>query len=156
MTSECLTCELMARRDTGDVPLWDRIHRTPYWDVVHSYNSALPGWLVLIARRHIAALDEMTEAEAAELGTLIHKVSVALKTATGCTKTYAVQFAEAAGHAHVHFHIVPRMADLPDDYRGPNVFKYLDAPPEARVSEAAMNTIAAKVQALLNELIVQD
>lgn len=47
----CKTCELIAR-------LWDCIHRAQFWDVVHSYNTALPGWLVLVARRHIAEMAE--------------------------------------------------------------------------------------------------
>src|SRR5690349_2890677 len=56
----CHTCDLLKRRDEGNAPLWDCIYRTPYWDVVHSYNTALPGWLVLVARRHIAAIAELT------------------------------------------------------------------------------------------------
>ena len=141
----CYTCELIERRDRGDAPLWDNIYRTRYWDVVHSYNTALPGWLVLIARRHIAAIDELTEAEAAELGSLIRLVSIALKQVTGCLKTYVIQFAEAPQHPHVHFHVVPRMADQPDDHKGPDVLKYLGVPVEARVSEAEMNRIALEI-----------
>ena len=105
---KCYTCELIARRDAGQAPPWDCIHRSQYWDVVHSYNTALPGWLVLVARRHIEAIDEMTEDEAVELGLLMRRVSVALKQTTGCVKTYVLQFAEAAEHPHVHFHIIPR------------------------------------------------
>lgn len=59
----CKTCELIATRDTGTAPLWDCIYRTPLWDVAHSYNTALPGWLVLVARRHIVSLDELTDPE---------------------------------------------------------------------------------------------
>jgi diadenosine tetraphosphate (Ap4A) HIT family hydrolase len=33
-----------------------------------------------------------------------------------------VQFAEHAEHPHVHFHIIPRMADLPDDHRSTGIF----------------------------------
>lgn len=146
----CKTCELIAARDAGTAPLWDSIHRTRFWDVVHSYNTALPGWLVLVARRHIAAIDEMTEDEAVELGVLMRRVSVALKEVTGCVKTYVIQFAEAAEHPHVHFHIIPRMADQPEDRRGPNVFGYMGVSGEERVSEAAMNEIAARVRHLLS------
>ncbi|MHB8629680.1 MAG: HIT family protein [Aggregatilineales bacterium] len=142
----CHTCELIARRNSGSAPLWDNIYRTPYWDVVHSFNTTLLGWLVLIARRHIAAVDEMTEAEAVELGQMIRRVSIALKEAIGCAKTYVIQFAEAAGHQHVHFHVVARMADLPEDFRGPLVFRYLGVPEDKRVSEAAMNELAVKVR----------
>ncbi|MEJ2747281.1 MAG: HIT family protein [Anaerolineae bacterium] len=149
--TRCYTCELTARRHAGQAPLWDDIYHTAHWDVAHAYNTALPGWLVLVARRHIEALDELTEAEAIELGLLIRHVSAALKAATGCRKTYVVQFAEAAEHPHVHVHIIPRMADQPEDRRGPQIFAYLGVPEEARVHEAMMNEIAAKVRHSLHQ-----
>lgn len=145
----CMTCQLVARRDASAAPLWDCIHRTRYWDVVHSYDTALPGWLVIVARRHIAALHELTTPEAAELGVLIRQVSLALRDVTGCLKTYVIQFAEAAGHPHVHFHIVPRMADQPEEYRSMKIFAYLGVPAAERVSEERMNEIAARVRLLL-------
>jgi hypothetical protein len=36
-----------------------------------------------------------------------------------CQKTYVMMFAEKAGFTHVHFHVVPRMDDFPDDRIGP-------------------------------------
>jgi diadenosine tetraphosphate (Ap4A) HIT family hydrolase len=147
--SHCYTCELAARRHAGQAPLWDDIYHTEYWDVVHSYNTALPGWLVLVARRHIEALDEMTEAEAVELGQLIRRVSLALKAVTGCLKTYVVQFAEAAEHPHVHVHIIPRMADQPEDRRGPQIFAYLGVTDAERVAEDRLNDIAVQVRGFL-------
>ncbi len=147
--SSCMTCTLLARRDAGVAPLWDAIYRGAAWDVVHSYNTSLPGWLVLVARRHITALDALTEAEAIELGLLIRRVSVALKAVTGCAKTYVIQFAEAAEHPHVHVHIVPRMADMPEDRRSLGVFGYLGVPETERVPEEAMNAIAAAVRRIL-------
>jgi diadenosine tetraphosphate (Ap4A) HIT family hydrolase len=62
----CKTCELLARRDAGLAPVWDNIHRTRHWDVVHSFNTALPGWLVLVCRRHVEAVHNLTGEEAAE------------------------------------------------------------------------------------------
>lgn len=149
--TDCHTCELVQLRDQGTAALWDSIYRTPYWDVVHAYNTSLPGWLVLVSRRHIAAIDEMTEAEALELGSLIRRVSLALKAQTGCIKTYVAQFAEAQGHHHVHFHVVPRMADQPDDHKGPQIFKYLGVADNERVSEEAMNRIALAVRQALSQ-----
>ena len=90
----CKTCEMTVRRRLGQAPLWDNIYQTEFWDVVHAYNSALPGWLVLVVQRHIESLDELTEQEAAELGPLIRRVSLSLKSVIGCKKTYVIQFAE--------------------------------------------------------------
>ena len=145
----CLTCDLVRRRDRGDAPPWDSIVRTAHWDVVHSYNTSLPGWLVLVARRHITAIDELTDEEAAELGVLLRRASAALRQVTGCGKTYVCQFAEQAEHPHVHFHVIPRLADQPDDRRGPRVFGYLGVPDEERIGEERMNAIAAEVRRLL-------
>lgn len=148
-TQPCLTCDLLARRDRGEAPLWDSIHRAAHWDLVHSYNTSLPGWLVLVARRHIEAIDELTDEEAAELGVLLRRTSVALRAVVGCAKTYVIQFAEAAEHPHVHFHVIPRMADMPAERRSLGVFGYLGVPAEERVSEARMNEIAVGVRAAL-------
>jgi len=150
--AECLTCQLVKRRDAGEAPVWDSIYRTAYWDVVHSYNTSLLGWIVLVARRHIVAVDELTEAEAIELGELIRKVSVALKELVGCTKTYIAQFAEAAEHPHVHFHVVARLPNQPDAYRGPNIFKYLGVPAEERISEGAMDKLSLEIRNRLPSL----
>jgi diadenosine tetraphosphate (Ap4A) HIT family hydrolase len=149
---DCHTCELTVERDGGNAPLWDSIYRSEYWDVVHAYNTSLLGWLVLVARRHVAAIDELSEAEAVEMGKLVRQLSIILKAQVGCTKTYVIQFAEAPRHQHVHFHIVPRMADQPDDHKGPHIFKYLGVPDEERVSEAAMNDLALKIRRNLLEM----
>ena len=145
----CKTCELIARRNAGTAPLWDDIQRTQFWDIVHSYNTALPGWLVLVVRRHIEAVDELTEDEAVELGQLVRRVSIALREVTGCLKTYVIQFAEQPDHPHVHFHIVPRMVDQPEDRRGPQVFGYLGVPAEDRVTEERMTELSAQIQGIL-------
>lgn len=147
--NHCKICELIARRDAGLAPLWDNIHRTPFWDVVHSYNTSLPGWLVLVPRRHIEAVDELTDEEAVELGVFLRRVSGALKDVVGCAKTYVMQFAESAGHTHVHFHVVPRMADQPEERRATNIFGYLNVSEDERVSEERMNEIARQVRLLL-------
>jgi diadenosine tetraphosphate (Ap4A) HIT family hydrolase len=47
------------------------------------------------------------------------RLSRALRAVTGCVKTHVVQFAEAERFSHVHFHVIPRMADLPFQRRGP-------------------------------------
>ena len=157
-TNPCETCTRIIARNQGTAPLWDAIYRTDCWDVVHSYNTSLPGWLVLIARRHIEAIAELTPPEAVELGLLIQRVSQALQATTGCIKTYVIQFAEAADHPHVHFHVVPRMADQPPERRGPHIFGYLGVADHERIDEATMNDIARHVRERLetNEHVVDN
>ena len=145
----CKTCQLVSERDLGKAPLWDCIYRTGHWDVVHSYNSSLAGWLVLVARRHIEAIAELTPEEALECGTLLRQVSIALQKVTGCEKTYVIQFAEHPEHPHVHFHVIPRMIDQPEEKRSTGIFNYLGVSEEERVSEATMNNISQKVRDIL-------
>ena len=141
----CLTCELIERRDAGAVPVWDCIERTPNWDVVHAFGTALEGWLVLVARRHFAAVSELTDDEAAELGPLIKRVSLALEQVTGCEKTYVVQFAEKERHRHVHVHVIPRAPGLPDELQGHRVFALLGVEDDRAVSEERMTVVAERV-----------
>lgn len=146
----CRTCEMTARRDRGDAPPWDSIIRTPHWDVVHAYDTSHEGWLVLVLRRHIHALAEMTDEEAAELGPLVRDVSVALERVLGVPRTYAVQLAEHPLHPHVHVHLIARPDDLPKHHRGPGIFALLGVPKFSRVTEERMDEIALAVRAELS------
>ncbi len=142
MSSACYACE----QSGPDAPLRERFVREDGWRVAHDFNSSLEGWLVLAPLRHVLALDELTAEEATALGGLVRKASIALKAVTGCEKTYVMLFAEAEGFAHLHVHVVPRLADQPDDRRGPAVFGYLkDGRPlsAARRDEVARSLLAA-------------
>ena len=149
--SSCHTCDLVARRDAGDAPPWDCILRTPGWDLAHVFGSDVEGWLVLVVRRHILALADLTDDEAAELGPLIKRVSAALRAVTGCEKTYVAQFAEHPNHPHVHVHLIARPADLADEHRGPAIFSGRSGLESDRcVTEDRMNEIAAALRAELS------
>ena len=151
-TEDCHICERIGWRDAGQAPLWDAILRTEHWDVVHSYNSELLGWIVLIPHRHIESLAGLNEAECQEMSTLIRQLSQALEQVTGCAKTYLMQFSEQAGHKHLHLHLVPRMADQPADRKGPRVIAYLGADEESRISDDRMNRFAAELKAAMRGL----
>ncbi|HZN17679.1 MAG TPA: HIT family protein [Micromonosporaceae bacterium] len=124
-------------------PVWQRIGTDDYWRVAHAVGTALPGWLVLVPRRHVTSVADLTDAEAAGLGLWQVRLSRALRAVTGCVKTYVAQFAEAEGFSHVHFHLVPRMADLLPELRGPKVFGLLGVADGAQVDSDRMDTIAA-------------
>ena len=149
----CHSCERIAIRDAGLAPTWDDILRSEHWDLVHAYDSALPGWLVLVARKHVASIAGLSPGAAADLGPLLRCVSIALHEVTGCAKTYVAQFAESPEHRHVHFHVVPRMADCPADRLGPNVFSYLGASESERVDEETMTRLALDLRERLDVLL---
>ncbi|MFC9326292.1 HIT family protein [Kitasatospora sp. NPDC057015] len=142
---DCYSCDREAV--FAGLPPRERIAADEHWRVAHAFGSALPGWLVLLPRRHVTAVGGLTDAEAAGLGSWQVRVSRALEAVTGCAKTYVAQFAEAEGFAHVHFHIVPRAGDHPPELRGPKVFGLLGA--DAPVPAQQMDELALRLGPLL-------
>lgn len=147
-TPGCYACSKEARCD--ELPPRECVAYDRHWRVAHDFNTAVPGWLVLLPRRHVTAIHDLTDAEASALGVWQVKLSRALRSVTGCAKTYVVQFAEAEGFAHVHFHIVPRMADLPPEHRGPGVFELLRRPEQERVTPHQADHMAHRLRAQLD------
>lgn len=137
----CRTCEWVERRDRGEAPAWDRILRTAYWDIVHCWPTQHEGWLVLVCREHRDSIAELSDGESGQLGELLRLTSMSLHETLGAVKTYVAQFAEHPLHPHVHFHVIPRGLDHPDELKGPRIFDRLGdeakSVPETRMSELA-------------------
>lgn len=116
-----------------------------YWQLEHAAVTSLPGWLRLIMKRHVEALDELTPDELAELGTLLGRTTKALKKELNCEKEYLMCFSEGEGTRHIHVHIVAKPADLPDDQKGAKVFARLNVPAQQALS-------AQTIHSLVNQL----
>ncbi len=142
----CFACE---QQGAVALPPREDVVHTQYWRVAHAFNSTLPGWLVLLPTRHVTSFTQLAPEAADELGGLVRRLSAALETATGCVKTYLMQFSEAEGFSHLHLHLVPRMPNHPEDARGPKVFAYL-ADDQARwLPTTQRDSIALAVRAAL-------
>jgi diadenosine tetraphosphate (Ap4A) HIT family hydrolase len=146
MTPPCRVCEL--NETIAEQPASERAHLEDHWRVAHGW-SALPGWLIVAPRRHVTSLSELAGGEAAALGILLADASAALREVVGCERTYVILFAEQEGFGHVHFHVVPRMADLPREHRGVNVFHYLSQPEENWVPAPERDRLAAEIGAAI-------
>jgi diadenosine tetraphosphate (Ap4A) HIT family hydrolase len=149
MRPDCFSCrqELLGEH----APLRERIVTTRHWRVAHCFNSALEGWLVVLPRRHVSSVDELTEEESGQFGPLLRRLAIALgdELGQGCAKTYVMQFSEAEGFHHLHFHVVPRSVDLPEERRGPRVFDFLRRPESEWVSVARQDELAESIAARL-------
>ncbi|MDQ1306198.1 MAG: hypothetical protein QG671_2030 [Actinomycetota bacterium] len=144
------TCYTCAQERLFDrLPIRERIAHDDHWRVAHATGTSLEAWLILMPRRHVTTIAELSDAEAGLLGTWQVRLSRALHAVTGCEKTYVVQFAEAPGFAHVHFHVVPRSPDHPYDRRGPAIFSYLGCPPDKQVSPRRMDLLGAQLRSSL-------
>jgi diadenosine tetraphosphate (Ap4A) HIT family hydrolase len=140
--AECISC---INNALADLPPRERLHLGPRWRVAHASGTSLPGWLVVLPRRHVTALDQLTADEAAELGPLLRALTTALREVLGCSKTYVALFAEAEGFAHVHFHLIPRQPDLDPLLRGPRIFSLLGSDPVRHVPASMMDQVAISV-----------
>jgi diadenosine tetraphosphate (Ap4A) HIT family hydrolase len=135
----CYACTMSARND--ELPPRERVHAEGGWRIAHAFDSTLPGWLVLVPLRHVTAMEEM--------GLLARRSSIALKQVTGCSKTYLMLFAEAEGFAHLHLHVVPRMADFPPEVRGPGVFALTSRDEADWIPESERDALARELRVAL-------
>jgi diadenosine tetraphosphate (Ap4A) HIT family hydrolase len=117
---QCQSC----RAIRGEISLTNapRILETPHWIVEHGHPTEILGWLILVLNRHCPAIHDLTAEELAALSDVLGRVTRALHAVLGTEKEYVVQFAEAKGHAHVHFHVIARLPDWPDTLTGVRVF----------------------------------
>src|SRR5277367_4901490 len=58
------------------------------------------GTVILEARRHLLDFGEMTPAESAELGSVLHRLVPAIKGATGVQRVYFLAVMERVAHFH--------------------------------------------------------
>lgn len=132
------------------LPLRERVFVDAHWRVSHAW-SALPGWLIATSRRHVASLAELDSAEVDRLGPVLRAASLALRDTVGCEKTYVLLFAEAEGHRHVHFHVVPRMPEWDEDERSASVFRFLNAPESVHVPTSERDRLAVEISWRMEE-----
>jgi diadenosine tetraphosphate (Ap4A) HIT family hydrolase len=143
-TTTCYACDREAEFD--QLPPRERIAHDEHWRVVHATGSGLLGWLVLVPRRHVMELADLTDAEAASLGGWQVRLGRALAQELDAPKTYVAEFGEQPGF-HLHFHVVPRQRELVDELRGPGIFGYLGRTEAEEISAAARDELATRLAA---------
>jgi diadenosine tetraphosphate (Ap4A) HIT family hydrolase len=147
VSPSCLACR--ANRRELELSPWSPLVETEHWIVWHADRTSIPGWLVVSAARHRRALHDLSLAEFAELGELLPRLTAALHAVLGSEKEYVAMFAEAAGFEHVHFHVVPRSADWPQELRGPEVFRALGPDMYRPASDAEVGQVLEELRSAL-------
>jgi len=122
-TLDCYSC----KSNSGEqrISPGPTIYEGKYWYVEHAYPVGMVGWLVLVLKRHVEALHELSAHEFAELGVLQGTVARLLHLELSSQKEYIMCFAEAEHFNHVHVHIVAIAHDLPHELRGPRILAML-------------------------------
>lgn len=142
--TDCYTCDREAEFD--QLPPRELIAYDEQWRVAHATGSGLLGWLVLVPRRHVMEVADLTDVEAASLGVWQVKTARALAKELKVPKVYVVEFGEVLGY-HLHFHVVPRPRDLDPTLRGPDVFGFLGRTEQEEVSPKDRDALAKRLAA---------
>ena len=104
-----------------------------YWFVEHAYPVKVIGWIVIVLKRHAAALHELTAEEFIELGQIQARLIPLLHKELHCEKEYISCYAEMEHFRHIHVHVFARPADLPEELKGGHSFALLKVTPEEAV-----------------------
>jgi diadenosine tetraphosphate (Ap4A) HIT family hydrolase len=122
--TECYSCRSISgeKRITPGPTIYEGQH----WVVEHAYPAGMLGWLVILLKRHVEALHDLTAEEFAEFGALLERTTRTLHEYFGCKKEYVACYAEAEHFNHVHIHVVARAEEWPAELKGPRSFKLLD------------------------------
>ena len=122
---ECLTCKSVSgekRISPGPI-----IFEGKYWMVEHAYPVKIKGWLVIVLKRHVESLHELSSDEFIELSKIQSKVIKLLYKEMNCEKEYVSCYAEKEHYRHIHFHIFTKPYDLPVELRGAKSFAFINA-----------------------------
>jgi diadenosine tetraphosphate (Ap4A) HIT family hydrolase len=113
--ADCGICNKLASSSTEPVfenELW---HVRPL-----DAPGGLPGWMLMVARRHVPGPAQFDARESASFGpTWCHLQRVLLEV-SGALRIYTAAMGESS--PHFHGHLVPRYAHLPKEAKGWAVF----------------------------------
>ena len=131
------------------------LYEDDLWCVRHAEPAGVPGWMLLISKRHVGGPAHFDEREAAVFGLALRHFQRVLEQVTGALRIYTAAMGESAPHFHAH--MVPRYATMPRDAKAWSVFDLqravgagevaIDRAEIARVSEAYRRALAAAPRA---------
>ncbi len=142
----CIICQ--KQRGAFVVP-GGPIYQDDLFMVWHAYTPQKTthwylGWLFVELRRHVPELADLTDAEAAQMGLLIARISRVLMSVVQAEHVYC--FVMGDGVPHVHLQILPRYPGAPREYWGVHVDEWPDAP---HGDADAISTLAGQLREAL-------
>jgi len=124
--ANCAVCASLSG-DGRREPIWE----DELWHLRHDdAPAAVPGWLMLIARRHVGGPAHFNDDEARTLGPTLRRISKLLEEETGALRVYTAALGESSPHFHAH--LVPRYAEMP---KGAKAWAAFDLQRAARAGE---------------------
>jgi len=141
----CLSLQGIQRISPGPF-----IYEGHYWVVDHAYPTSLKGWLVIVAKRHVEALHDLTHEEFLELADIQYRLAQLMRSRASIEKEYLACFAEAEYFHHIHIHFVAKPEDLPREARGPRIFTYLNVDQHAAVPPHEIKALSEELKEALS------
>jgi diadenosine tetraphosphate (Ap4A) HIT family hydrolase len=143
--SDCNICRKQDGLKTGsellDVPIPGGYVVENDFLVEHApLQESSAGTVIVEARRHLLDFGDMTPAESAELGPLLHRLIPAIKAATGVERVYYLAVMERAPHFHLW--LVPKKDE--GELRGA---AYLAQQPPLTASYSEAEAMSQKIRA---------
>lgn len=150
MTETCPLCAIVAGRN---LPPGGIVHAGDGWLVVHHPGGQSdPGELLVILRRHVESIAELTPAEAAALGPVLHAGVTGIERVVAPERVYVASFNER--NRHVHFYLLPRTRALPAGHVTSDLYRR--ARGILRAWGAASNPSAAARAAAVERIRAED
>src|SRR5580704_6777453 len=143
--SDCNICRKQDGLKTGsellDAPIpGDYVVKDEHFLVEHApLQSASAGTVIVEARRHLLDFGEMTPAESAQLGSILHRLVPAVKAATAVQRVYFLALMERAPHFHLW--LVPKKDE--GELRGVD---YLAQRPPLTASYSAAEAMSRQIR----------
>jgi diadenosine tetraphosphate (Ap4A) HIT family hydrolase len=109
--STCGVCQSLASPN---------LYEDDLWCVRHAEPAGVPGWMLLISKRHVAGLAHFDDREAAAIGPALRHFERVLEQVTGALRIYTATMGESSPHFHAH--MVPRYPTMPRDAKAWSVF----------------------------------
>lgn len=149
---ECLSClSLQGIQRISPGPI---IYEGRLWVVEHAYPTSLKGWLVIVLRRHVEALHDLSREEFEELADIQYRLAQVMRTMTIIEKEYMMCYAESEHFHHIHVHFVAKPKDLPQDAIGPRIFGCLNVDEQSAVPPNEIVTLCEELKEALISVIV--
>ena len=127
------------------------LYEDDLWHVRHASPAGVPGWMLLITKRHVGGPAHFDDPEARAFGPALRHFERVLEEVTGALRIYTAAMGES--HPHFHAHMVPRYRTMPRDAKAWAAFDLqravgagevaIDLAEVARVSEAYAKALAS-------------
>jgi len=96
------------------------LYEDDLWVVRPADPAGVPGWMLLITKRHVGGPAHFDDREAAAFGPALRHFERVLEQVTGALRIYTAAMGES--HPHFHAHMVPRTPQMPKDAKAWGVF----------------------------------